>query len=409
MSYRIRLLLIAALAALTAVGMGRRPQKTPRTAEGLASEASAALPQSANRLGFDLFAQLTKKAPEDNVFVSPYSIHTALCMAYSGARGPTAKAMAGAMHLDKPAQEVMAGCRALKTGLATADTTVRFEIANSLWSRRGLALRPEFRSGVERYFEGTARELDFRDPGALKAINGWVKEKTGGKIDKIIESIPPDAALYLINAIYFKGSWRTRFDPQQTREQDFLLPGGQTKKMPFMRQDGEYQYLKGENFQAVRLPYGDGRFAMYVFLPDGRDGLGTLLKQATQDNWGIWLQGFRKNKGYLELPRFKAQYFRDLAPALDALGMGPAFGSAADFSGMGPAGLTIDQVLHKTVVEVNEEGTVAAAVTSAGVRATSVQPEPEPFRMVVDHPFLLAIAEQNTGSILFLGAIYQPE
>jgi serpin B len=148
---------------------------------------------------------------------------------------------------------------------------------------------------------------------------------------------------------------------------------------------------------------------MYLFLPDNRDGLGALIKQATQENWDIWLSGFKKNKGHVELPRFKAQYFRDLVPALDRLGMGPAFGSAADFSGMGPEGLTIDQVLHKAVVEVNEEGTVAAAVTSVGVRVTSVQPGPAPFRMVVDHPFLMAIAEQNTGSILFLGAIYQPE
>lgn len=410
MKNRSLILLTASLVILTAMGLGKRPQKASQTGgPQTIAEAAAGLPQSANRLGFDLFAQLTKRAPEENVFVSPYSIHTALCMAYSGARGQTAKAMARVMHLAIPARGVMEACLDLKSGLASADSLVRLEIANSLWSRRGLPLKAEFKSGVEKYFEGAARELDFRDPGALKSINGWVNEKTSGKIDRIIEQIPPDAALYLINAVYFKGNWQTRFDPRQTRDQDFALPGGQDKKMPFMCQDGEYQYLRGENFQAVRLPYGAGRFAMYLFLPDNRDGLGALIKQATQENWDIWLSGFKKNKGHVELPRFKAQYFRDLVPALDRLGMGPAFGSAADFSGMGPEGLTIDQVLHKAVVEVNEEGTVAAAVTSVGVRVTSVQPGPEPFRMVVDHPFLMAIAEQNTGSILFLGAIYQPE
>ena len=398
------------LLAAAAMGMGKRTQKaSPTDGTQTTAEASADLPQSANRLGFDLFAQLTKKAPGENVFISPYSIHTALCMAYSGARGQTAKAMTRAMYLNSPAQEVMTGCLALKSTLASADSQVRLEIANSLWSRRGLPIKPEFKSGVEKYFEGTARELDFRDPGALKSINGWVKERTSGKIDRIIEQIPPDAALYLINAVYFKGKWGKQFNQKLTLEQDFFPPDGQAQRMPFMRQDGEYQYLKGEDFQAVRLPYGDGWFSMYLFLPDGRDGLGPLLKRANAQSWNGWRAGFRDCRGHLELPRFKAQFFSDLVPALDKLGMGPAFGSAADFSGMGPQGLTIDQVLHKTVVEVNEEGTVAAAVTSVGVRVTSVRPEPEPFRMVVDHPFLMAIVEQNTGSILFLGAIYQPE
>jgi serpin B len=354
-------------------------------------------------------AELAGKSPGENVFISPYSIHAALCMAWSGARGRTADAMAGTMHLAGPASGVMEACLALKDGLSSADALVRLEIANSLWSRRGLALKAGFKGGVEKYFGGTARELDFRDPRSRSVINGWVKEKTSGKIDKIIEQIPPDAALYLINAVYFKGGWRTRFDPKLTREQDFFLPGGQAQKMPFMRQDGEYQHLRGEGFQAVRLPYGSGRFAMYVFLPDNRDGLSGLLGSVNAGNWSNWLAGFAKTRGHLELPRFKADYFRDLVPALSKLGMGPAFGAAADFSGMGPEGLTIDQVLHKTVVEVNEEGTEAAAVTSVGVRVTSVRPEPEPFRMVVDHPFLMAIADGETGAILFIGAMYQPK
>ncbi len=402
--------LAAIMAAMAVLGLGKRPEKNMEGQPMPQPETALHLPGAANRLGFDLLSELAKKSPGENVFLSPYSIHTALSMAWSGARGGTADAMAKTMHIaGSQTQEVMTSCLALKAGLASADTMVRFDIANSLWSRQGLPLRPKFKAGVGKYFDGKAEELDFRNPQALKTINGWVKEKTNGKIDKILERIPPDAALYLINAIYFKGKWQRQFDQALTREQDFFLPGGGSKKLPFMRQDGEYQYLRGENFQAVRLPYGSGRFAMYLFLPDKREGLGELLKNVNADRWNSWLSGFAKAKGHVELPRFKADYFRDLVPSLDKLGMGPAFGQAADFSGMAPAGLTIDEVLHKTVVEVNEEGTEAAAVTSIGVKFTSVRPETIPFEMIVDHPFLMAIVDQETGSILFLGAIYEPK
>lgn len=397
--------------SLPTFALGKRPEKPGQTGT-MKAEATvkASMPEAANRLGFELLAELAQKASGENVFISPYSIHTALCMAWSGARGGTAGAMAKTMHIaGTDMRGVMESSLALKDGLASADTMVRFDIANSLWSRRGLPLRPEFKAGVEKYFGGKAEELDFGSPQALRTINGWVKERTNGKIDRIIERIPPDAALYLINAIYFKGKWRTQFDKALTRDQDFFPPGGGSKKMPFMRQDGEYQYLRGEGFQAARLPYGSGRFAMYVFLPDKRDGLGWFLKTVTAENWSTWLSGFRKTKGHIELPRFKADFFRDLVPALDKLGMSPAFGNSADFSGMSAEGLSIDEVLHKTVVEVNEEGTEAAAVTSIGVRVASARPEPEPFRMVVDHPFLMAIADQETRAILFLGAIHEPK
>lgn len=406
----MRYLLIALIAlAPQALALGKRPEKTRPAPTSEQYETALHLPGAVNQLGFDLLAELVKKDPGENVFISPYSIHSALCMAYSGARGGTASAMAAAMHVSKwTLPLLMSDCSDLRQGLASADSLVRFDIANSLWSRQGLPLRPEFKAGVEKHFDGRAQELDFASPLALRTINGWVKEKTNGKIDKILERIPPDAALYLINAIYFKGKWQTQFDKTLTADQDFLLPGGKSQKMPFMKQDGEYQYLKGEGFQAARLPYGSGRFAMYVFLPDKRDGLGGLLRSVNAENWGQWLSGFAKAKGHVELPRFKADYFRDLVPTLDKLGMGPAFGQAADFTGMAPAGLSIDEVLHKTVVEVNEEGTEAAAVTSIGVKFTSVRPEPEPFRMVVDHPFLMAIVDQSTKAILFLGAIYEP-
>lgn len=399
-----RLLIVVVLAALFTCGMGKRDA---RIATASQSVAAATMPEAANRLGFDLFRTLTAATQGGNTFISPYSIHTALTMAWAGARGATASEMASVMRL--PAADPVAGAQALGAALASADTMARLDVANSLWLKRGLPVRPEFRETVERAFRGTAAELDFRDPAALRTINGWVKQKTSGMIDRILDRIPGNAALYLINAVYFKGRWQRQFDKSLTEDRDFYPPRGAARRLPFMRQDGEFQYLQGDGFQAVRLPYGAGRFAMYVFLPDQQDGLGPLLKTLDADRWAQWLAGFSKRKGQLRMPRFKADFFRDLVPALMKLGMKRAFGGGADFTGMAPAGLCIDEVLHKAVVEVDEEGTEAAAVTSIGVKFTSVRPGPPPFEMVVDHPFLMAIADGETGTVLFLGAINEPK
>lgn len=403
MKYMHWLLLAALLiTASPAAAMGRKKQAAADPAV-----AAAAMPGAANRLGFDLFRELAAKDAGGNTFISPYSVHTALTMAWAGAKGATASEMSSVMRL--PSAGAVEGAAALGRALASADSMARFDVANSLWLKRGLPVRPEFRGLVERAFNGTAAELDFGDPSALRTINGWVKQKTNGMIDRILDRIPGNAALYLINAIYFKGRWQRQFDPSLTEPREFSLPGGGSSKLPFMRQDGEFQYLKGEGFQAVRLPYGGGRFAMYVFLPDKQDGLGAMVASLDADRWAQWLAGFATRKGQLRMPRYKADFFQDLVPALTKLGMRRAFGGGADFTGMAPAGLCIDEVLHKAVVEVDEEGTVAAAVTSIGVKFTSVRPGPPPFEMVVDHPFLMAIADGETGTVLFLGAINEPK
>ena len=369
----------------------------------------AGLAAASNRFGLALFARLAGRGAK-NVFVSPYSISAALTMAYAGAGGKTALAMDKTLGLSgAPLIEVLSASLSLKRSLEAADSLVRLDIANSLWARQGLPVRPEYQQAIERNFDGRMSVLDFGSPEAPRTINAWVKEKTNGKIEKIIEKIPADMVLYLINAIYFKGSWQSRFDQAKTVEDDFYLSNEKTKKLPFMRQDGDYQYFKGRDFQAVRLPYGTGRLAMYVFLPDKRDGLAGFLKKLNAKNWQAWLFGFAKAKGQVALPRFKAEYEKELSAELTALGMGPAFSDAADFTGMARAPLAISEVRHKAVLEVNEEGTEAAAVTSVGMRITSVRPEPPPFVMVVDHPFFMAIVDQRTGAILFMGVIYEPK
>ena len=240
-----------------------------------------------------------------------------------------------------------------------------------------------------------------------------MSKNTEGKIDRIIDRIEPEAVLFLINGIYFKGQWQISFDKEKTKEDIFRLAGGTQKKLPMMFQSRRFLYQKGKGFQAVALPYGAGRISMYVFLPDEQTTLDQFERNLTIENWQSWMNTFRFVPGDLTLPRFKVEYDASLNDMLKALGMAEAFDpSRADFSGIaGPSAgnrVFISEVKHKALAEVNEEGTVAAAVTSVGIFTTSAQPPQEPFTMKVDRPFFFAIRDNTTGVVLFMGSVADP-
>lgn len=215
--------------------------------------------------------------------------------------------------------------------------------------------------------------------------------------------------MFLINAIYFKGKWMNEFDKSQTADQPFTLADGRQKQHPMMSQRGDYRYTENQQFQAVSLPYGKGRTSLYVFLPKPNSNLADFQKTLTAENWQTWMKTFSKREGSIQLPRFKMEYEIQLKKSLSALGMGIAFDPLkADFSNLSETSTRIDEVKHKTFVEVNEEGTEAAAVTSIGIRATSAQMEVAPFSMTVDRPFFCAIRDNKTGEILFMGEIVNP-
>jgi serine protease inhibitor len=391
--------LLAAIIALSVMGSAAAPPKI----------GPAELAVSSNRFGFDLFRTLTAGRPGENVFISPYSVSTALTMAWGGARGATARDMARTLRFDgSGGSGVYPAAGSLRQSLAS-DTAVTMAIANSLWLRQGLELKPGYLAAAKKSFGAELSVLDFNDAASAGVINGWVTRATRGKIETIIERIAPDMLLYLINAIYFKASWQAKFDPARTREQDFFLADGTAKRRPLMRRSGQFRYLKGPDFQAVYLPYAGDRMGMYLFLPDRRDGIAAFLSKLSAGEWEQWGTQFTRRKGELALPRFKAEYKQELGRQLAALGMGRAFGGGADFSGMAAGGLSISEVIHKTFLEVNEEGSEAAAVTAVGLRTTAVIAEPPPFEMTVDHPFFLAIADRETGAILFMGAIADPD
>jgi serine protease inhibitor len=360
-----------------------------------------------NRFGFELLAQARKKADNKNLFLSPASLAFALSMVQHGARAETLRQMAAMLHVETVApEELNAANKTFLDHLTSLDPKLKLEIANALWMDKDAAIEPEFTAVNKSAFNAEVFSADFRDPSLVDTINKWASDHTEGKIPIFLDRVDRGLRLIVVDAIYFKGLWVTPFDRSQTRDLPFSLAGGQVVQHPRMRQSGKFSYVEGSTFQAVELPYAGGEMSMIVILPKG--GLDEFLPSLTMENFERWTEFMRPHRGTVELPRFKLQNSYDLNGILKAMGMELAFTPQADFSGISSRRLWIDWVKQKTYVDVNEEGTEAAAVTGLGVRGMAVIKEPPPFRMVVDHPFLVALRDRKTGLILFLGVISDP-
>ncbi len=368
-----------------------------------------------NEFGFKLFSGIVKEDFGDNIFISPFSASVALAMTYNGARGETQEGMANALSIENiNTNELNKSYQNLKKVLEESDPKVKLTISNSLWAKKGMKFKDEFLTVNKNYFDAYLEYLNFGDPNATNIINEWVDKSTNGLIDKIVEKIPGNAILYLINAIYFKGKWTDQFDKNLTTEKTFHLLEG-SKNHPMMSQSGKYLYLATPSFQAVRLPYGNKQFGMYVFLPSESSNIRDFLREFNIDNWQTWIKEFRHMDGDIVIPRFKLEWEKSLASVLKSIGMAQAFdGNSADFNGMldtyAYANVYIDDVLQKTFIEVDEEGTEAAAVTSVTMALTSATPvQRKRFQMVVDRPFFCAIEDNKTGAILFMGVVVNPK
>ncbi|MFY9558312.1 MAG: serpin family protein [Blastocatellia bacterium] len=368
---------------------------------------------SANtRFGLKLFTEVAKQSEGKNLLISPASVGLALAMTYNGAVGETKNAMARALEIEGLSHvELNTAYAQLKAALESSDPKVQLNIANSLWGKKGIAFNPDFIQRNKQFYGADVAALDFNDPSASQTINSWVTDKTKGKIDKIVDNIDPQTILFLINAIYFKGKWTVEFDKAKTTDDIFTTGAGKQKRHPLMHQSDDYSYYEDKDFQAVSLPYGSGRISMYIFLPKSGSSLGGFQKNLTAAHWDTWMKGFAHTKGEIALPRFKVEYEITLNDALKALGMGDAFDpQRANLTGIVQTSenVFISRVKHKTFAEVNEEGTEAAAVTSAEVSVTSAMQPRKTFRMIVDHPFLCAIRDSKTGTLLFVGSISDP-
>jgi serpin B len=361
---------------------------------------------------FKLFGELLAREPDKNIFISPTGVFLAVAMALNGAAGETRREIAALLGLGaRDLEGANRACAELSRALASRDEGSSLAIANSLWARHDITFDRNFLQRNRAFYKAAIEALDFGDPNAAGRINAWVREQTQGKIDKIVEQIPADAVLYLINAIYFKGDWASKFDAQATTDGAFHLAGGGQRQLPMMRQEGEFLYYQERDFQAILLPYAGHKRSMLVLLPRPGLPLGDFLPTFDTRRWASLKYACGPRDGTIVLPRFTLEYEANLNEPLKALGMRAAFdGERADFSAMCDIpNIGIDEVKHKTYLEINEEGTEAAAVTSVRLIVLGAfDDDDEPFRMVVDRPFFCAILDHHSDTILFMGAVVEP-
>ena len=361
---------------------------------------------AANAFSFALWSQINQTSRDSNVVVAPLSASFALGMALNGAATQTFDEMQSALQFGAtPLADIDAGYKSLIALLTGLDPATTMQIANSIWYRNTFAFNQSFLSDDSNYFDATINPLNFDDvSGSLAAVNGWVNSKTHGKIPSIIDAIDPSNVMFLVNAIYFKGTWREPFDPGLTEASVFHAASGD-EPVSLMHREGHTAYVETSAFQAVDLPYGDSAFTMTVVLPKPTTDVETVAASMTAATWQSLTAALTVRDVDLHLPKLTLSWQRDLIPDLKSLGMHAAFvNGGADFTRMSPAGkqLFISLLRQKTYVSVDELGTEAAAVTAVGISDTTVE---VPTLMRVDRPYLFVIRERLSGTVLFMAKI----
>jgi serine protease inhibitor len=375
------------------------------------SSGEQAVIDASNAFGFGLLRELDRTRADSNIFMSPLSASMALGMTMNGAAGQTFDEMRASLAFgSRPSSEINASYRSLIDMLRALDPTVDFRIANSIWYRAGFPFEQTFLDESRQFFDAKVAGLDFSASSATPTINDWVNQSTNGKIDKIVDGpIPNDVMMYLINAIYFKGSWTTRFDKTQTRTEPFNTVSGATAPIAMMRRTDTIRVAETANAQVVDLPYGGGAYTMTILLPKQGKAIRDVVSSLTADAWQAAIAGATARQVELQMPKFTLRWEALLNDPLQALGMRLAFqGDIADFTRMSRSAgnhLYISKVKQKSFVDVHEEGTEAAAVTSVEVRVTCAC---GPTVIRIDRPFLFAIRERLSGTIVFLGKIVRP-
>ncbi|MDR1608195.1 MAG: serpin family protein [Deltaproteobacteria bacterium] len=407
--------------------MADEPKEATESSEP--TEAIKKLAEGNSAFALDLYGQLAK--PEGNLFFSPLSLSAVLALAHQGAKGETQSQLEKTLRFPKDAAEPPAQTMAeLAQYLAKKATgagkdssqdkagqnnekssdqkTVDFSLANSLWPKLGLQLRPEYLKGLGE--KPPIFELDYVNDGdgAKTKINDWISENTNGKIENFLDSPPPaNSTLILVNAVYFLGQWTKSFDPKKTIEQEFALGDGQKVKVPFLNQTDSWNYLAAEGAQILELPYGNGDYSFLMLLPEDKPGaLLELEKKLTLENLNNWRENLKKERVKVSIPKFKTTWgANSLTQPLVELGLIAPFQPRADFSGFALDNQTvISDILQKAFVSLDESGTEAAAA-SAIISRTSIDLTP---RLLADRPFIFLIQEKSTNSILFLGRLADP-
>jgi serine protease inhibitor len=366
---------------------------------------------SGNTFSINLLKAISEdEAPTDNYMISPLSISLALAMTANGAKNNTLDEMLNVMGFENSdIDDFNEFFRLIVYELLNLDNKVTLTIANSIWYRDSFAPLQSFLDTNEEYYNAEISALDFSHPDAVNIINQWVSDATNRKIGGIIQSIPNDVLMYLINAIYFYGQWQYEFDKSQTKERDFYLSSGESIKVTMMEMEADLKYFDAGNMQMIEIPYGKGNFVMNVILPPNGVSPTQLLSDFDYSSWAEWTSGLYEKEVVLYMPKFKFEYSKSLVSVLQSLGMIDLFNEiASDLSGInGTGGLFVSDVKHKTFIDVNEEGTEAAAVTATEVGTTSVNPD-MPIYINLNRPFVFIIREISTEVILFAGVVSDP-
>jgi len=408
MNARITLILTLWV-SFSLIGCKKEDTKLPTTPKEIMLPAqSAQMISYGNKFGLDLFNRVAK-VDDENLMLSPLSANIALSMLLNGSDSNTflqIRDMLG--YNDLTIEQINDVYKSLVSQLLSVDPSVKLAIANAVWAKKDFEVKVPFMESMKNTFDAHIQSLDFSLPSSLATINKWASDNTFGKIPKVLDEISPDMVMFLMNALYFKGNWSYQFDKNKTQDEIFNLSDGSQVNVPMMHLTADANIYKCEDFKALELYYGRKNFSMIVILPNG--SISEFYDKFSMESWNDLSSCFATSAPIKELqislPKFKFSYEKKLNDALIDMGMKDAFdASTANLTGISDKDLYVDFVKQNTFVEVNEAGTEAAAVTTIGIRETSVGDDTE---FNVNKPFIFAIRERTTNTILFIGKVNNP-
>lgn len=373
--------------------------------------AKAKLAEADAGFSIQLFKEIHSNDSSSNIFISPLSVSMALGMTMNGATGNTLEEMQTTLGFsDLNQEEINKGYQSLLDQLENADESIEFDVANSVWARDGLIMKEEFRDAVQTYFEAETATKDFSDPGTKDEINDWVSEKTNERITQIVDVIAPEDVMFLINAVYFNGNWKNKFDSEETRDHEFLLDDNDYVIIDMMSQQNEASYLINEEFVMLELPYGNESFSMLFIKPGSQEmSIDELItNRLSTESLKEWTSNLNTGQVSYFIPKLELGYKRQMINDLIGLGMQQVFTESAELNNLFVEvdNLLVSSVLHKTFLKMDEEGTEAAGVTAVTVGVTSLPPPPP--SVVFNEPYLMILREKSTGVIAFIGKIGDP-